>query len=83
MKGSERTYRVVLRQVICGFLLGHAADLSDQDDSLRLRVPKEHFQAVDEVGSVERIATDADAQSLSQSNFSRLMDGFVRQGAGT
>lgn len=52
-------YRIVLFQVLGRIFLGVASDLSDQDDALGLGVLQENLQAVDEVCSVEGIATDA------------------------
>ena len=53
------SHRVVLFEVLGCVLLGVASDLPDQDDALRLGVPQEHLQAVDEVRPVEGIAADA------------------------
>ena len=49
-------------------LLGLASDLSDHDDPLGVGVVEEHVEAVQEVGAVERVATDADAQGLTQAD---------------
>lgn len=73
----------MLSQVLGGLLLGNTANLSDHDDSLGLGIFKEHFQAVDEVGAIEGIASDADAQSLAEADLGGLVDSLVGQGAGT
>ena len=51
-------YRVVLLEVIGGLLLGVTPDLPDEDDALGLWVLQEYLQTVDEVRTVERIASD-------------------------
>jgi hypothetical protein len=58
----------MLHEVFGGALLGHASNLANQHDALGLGVGQEHLQAVDEVGAVERITTDANAQRLTQTN---------------
>lgn len=55
-------------QVLGSLLLSVATNLSNQHDSLGLRITQEYFQAIDKVGSVERITANADAQRLSQTN---------------
>ena len=55
-------------QELCCPLLGLASDLSDHDDALGVGVVEEHVEAVQEVGAVERVATDADAQGLTQAD---------------
>lgn len=52
-------HRIVLFQVLGCVFLGVASDLSDQNDALSLGVLQEHLQAVNEVCSVEGIATDS------------------------
>lgn len=78
----QTTYLVVLHKIIGGLFLGHTTDLTDQDDALGVWILQEDLQAVDEVGSVERIASNADAQRLAQADLGRLVDGFVGQRAG-
>lgn len=68
------TYRIVLHEVLGGIFFGHPANLSDQDDPLRFRIFEEHFQTIDEVRAVERIATDADAERLPKTD---LRENFV------
>src|SRR5690606_26600407 len=42
------------------FLFSRAANLTDHDDRMRIGVAKEHVEAVDEIGAIDRIATNAD-----------------------
>mmetsp|Transcript_24059 Transcript_24059/g.67777 ORF Transcript_24059/g.67777 Transcript_24059/m.67777 type:complete len:251 (+) Transcript_24059:301-1053(+) len=71
----------VLLEPFGGFLFGGSANLSDHDDALRLRVVGESLEAINEVGSVERVTADTDACRLAQSSHGRLVDSFVRQGS--
>ena len=86
--GDERDHRlgvvarVVLREELGRPLLGLAADLADHDDALGGVVAQEEVQAVDEVGAVEGVAADADAEGLAQADLGGLVDGLVGQGAG-
>jgi hypothetical protein len=49
--------------------------------TFRLWVVEEHLQAVDEVGSVERVSSDAHTQGLPQAHHGGLVDSLVGQGA--
>src|SRR5688500_8774286 len=49
-----------------GFLLGAAADLADHDDALGLVIGEEQLEHVDEVGAVDRVATDPDRGGLAE-----------------
>src|ERR1700716_3536791 len=68
-------------QVFGALDLGVAADLADHDDALGLGIPHEHFQALDEVGTVHRIAADADAGRLAETNGRGLCDRFIGERA--
>ena len=46
-------------------------------------VIEEDFEAIDEIGAVERVTADADAQRLPKPDFGCLVDGLIGQGAGT
>ena len=48
--------------------------------TLSLRVVGKPFEAVDEIGAVERIASDAYTRGLSEVHRCRLGHGLVRQG---
>ncbi len=61
-----------LFQEIGGVFLGGAADFADHDDSLGFIVAQEHFQTVNEIGAVNRVATNADAGGLAQAAASGL-----------
>lgn len=71
----------VLSDPVGGVLLGLAADLADHDDALGLGVVGEALQAVNEVGAVERVASDADAGGLAETHSGGLGDGLVSQSA--
>ena len=47
-------------------LLGRAADLADHHDRLGLVVGQEHFEHVDELGALDRVAADADRGGLAE-----------------
>ena len=64
------------------FFFGAAADFADHDDALGFVVGQEHFQAIDEVGAVDRIAADADAGRLAEAGRGGLRDRFIGQRAG-
>ena len=55
-------------QVVGRLLLRLATDLADHDDALRLGVAEEDVEAVEEVGPVEGVAADADAQRLAEAD---------------
>mmetsp|Transcript_4825 Transcript_4825/g.12161 ORF Transcript_4825/g.12161 Transcript_4825/m.12161 type:complete len:305 (+) Transcript_4825:47-961(+) len=65
---------------VSGILLGLATDLTDHDDTLSLGVIGEALQAVNEVSTVERITTNADASGLTKAHSSGLGDSLVGQG---
>src|SRR6185437_16046434 len=64
-----------------GFLFGAAADFADHDDALRLFIILEQSQAIDEVQTIDRIATDADAGALAEAHVGGLEHGFVGERA--
>src|SRR3569623_2599787 len=68
--------------VIGCVFLGRAADFTDHDDALGLAVLLEHYEAVDEVGALDRIAADADAGALAEAGLRGLVHGFVGERAG-
>lgn len=74
-------YRIELRQVVSSLLLSHTADLSNQDDALRFGILEEHIEAIDEVGAVERITANADAQRLAQTHLRGLVHSLIGEGA--
>ncbi len=64
-----------------GLLLGLTTDLADHDDALGLGVVDELAQAVDEVGAVEGVATNAHDGGLAKASSGSLVDGLVGEGA--
>ena len=73
--------RVVLLQVLSSLLLSLSSDLTNHDDSLGLVVVDEALKAVDEVGAVEGITTDANTEGLAKTNHGGLMNSFVGESA--
>ena len=63
-------------------LLGFTANLSDHDDAFSLWVVDESGQNIDEVGTVERIASNSNHSGLSEVVVRCLIDSLVGQGAG-
>ena len=55
-------------QELCGSLFGLSSDLANHDDSFRVGVVEEHVETVQEVGAVEGVTTDADAEGLTEAN---------------
>ena len=55
-------------QELCRPLFRLPSDLADHDDALRLGIVEEHVEAVQEVGAVEGVAPDADAEGLTEAN---------------
>ena len=73
----------VLLQPFSGVFFGSTTDFADHDDTLGFGIVGETLQAVDEVGAVERIATNTDDGGLAEAVGGGLVDGFVGEGAGT
>lgn len=69
-------------QPLSSILLGRATNLTNHDDTLGLGVIGESLQAVNEVGSVERITANADAGGLTQVDIGSLSDSLVSQSTG-
>jgi len=72
----------MLLQVFGCLFLCLATDLTNQNDTFCVLVGQKHLQAVDEVGAVERIATDAHAQRLAEAHGGRLVHRLVGERAG-
>ena len=66
----------------CGVLLGGPTDLADHDDAFGRRVVIEQPENIDEVGAVDRVATDADRGRLAKAESGQLIDGLIGQSAG-
>ena len=69
---------VVLHEVGGCLLFSAATNFTNQQDSLALLVGEEHLEAVDEVGAVEGVAADANAQPLAQADSGGLVNSLVR-----
>ena len=59
-------------QELCSSLFGLSSDLPNHDDSLRVGVIEEHVETVQEVGAVEGVTTDADAEGLTEADLEVL-----------
>ncbi len=87
--GDEAGHRLLaatlgfVAQELGGVFFGRAADFADHDDRLGGFVGQEHFQDVDELGALDRVAADADSGRLTEARIGRLEHGFIGQGAGT
>src|SRR4029077_2991441 len=66
-----------------GIFLSRAADLPDHDDCLSGLVGQEHFQHLDELGALDRIAADADGGGLTKALARGLEYRLVSERAGT
>jgi hypothetical protein len=55
----------VLSQVLGSAFFSSTTNLADKNNSLGFWVVKEDFQTVDEIGAIERIATNTNAESLT------------------
>ena len=65
MKPAVGFHAALLRLVLeelRGVFFGRAADLADHDDRLGLGVGEEHFEHVDVLGALDRVAADADGR---------------------
>src|SRR6267378_3359879 len=80
-EADDRFFHVVLRPARRDLLV-RAADLAHHDHRLGLRVFVEHAQNVEVLQSVDRIAADADAARLAESDFHQLPDRFISQRPG-
>ena len=66
-----------------GLFLGLTSDLTDHDDSFGLGIVNELGENINEVGTVEGIATDSDDGGLSKSLEGGLVDSLVGKSTGT
>jgi len=67
------------RDPLSSLLLSRTSNLSNHDDSLGLGVVLEPLQAVDKVGSVERIASNSDASRLAEANGGSLVNSLISE----
>lgn len=68
-------------EVFSSLLFGITTDFTDHHDTLGLWVVEEDFEAIDEVGAVEWITTDTNAEGLAESSLGSLVHSFVSEGA--
>ena len=66
----------MLGQKLGGLFLGIAANFANHHDALGVLVLQEDVEAIDEVGAVEGITTNANAESLSETGLSGLVNGL-------
>src|SRR6185312_403384 len=81
-EADHRLLHLAALDELGGFFFRRSADLADHDDRLRLGIGEEHFEAVDEIGAVDRIAADADAARLPEPDGGGLRHGFIGECAG-
>src|SRR5271169_1072483 len=79
---DDRLFPARRFQKIGTVLLRTAADFANHDDRLGLVVGEKHLEDLDEVRAVDRIATDADAARLPETDRCGLSHRLVGQGAG-
>ena len=66
----------MLGQKLGGLFLGIAANFANHHDALGVLVLQENVEAINEVGAVEGITTNANAESLSETGLSGLVNGL-------
>src|SRR5262245_46975131 len=83
--GDESHHRLLhmILDILRRGLFGIAADLADHHDGVRIRIFVEQFERVHEVGPDNRIAANADASGLTDSELRQLADRFIRERART
>ena len=69
----------MLGQELGGLLLGIAADLANHHDALGLFVFQENVQTINEIGAIERITANADAQGLAETGRRGLVNGLFNK----
>lgn len=80
-EGDNRLLNAVVFEEMCGLLFSLSANLADHNDTLCFLVVEKHVKTVDEIGSVEGIAANSNANALPQANLSGLIDGLVGEGS--
>ena len=66
----------MLGQKLGGLFLGITANFTNHHDALGVLVLQENVEAINEVGAVEGITTNANAESLSETGLSGLVNGL-------
>ena len=83
---DERHHRLVLHVGLnpsAGVHLVGAADFANHNDAVRVLIGGEHFQNVDEVQTLDGVATDAHTGGLANATFAGLPDRLIGQRSGT
>mmetsp|Transcript_8170 Transcript_8170/g.11910 ORF Transcript_8170/g.11910 Transcript_8170/m.11910 type:complete len:200 (-) Transcript_8170:320-919(-) len=75
---DNRFFRVtILFEPFGGFFLGTTSNFTNHNNSLSLGIIRKSLQAIDEVGSIERIAANSNTGGLAQTSNGRLMHCLV------
>mmetsp|Transcript_641 Transcript_641/g.1521 ORF Transcript_641/g.1521 Transcript_641/m.1521 type:complete len:273 (-) Transcript_641:133-951(-) len=81
-KTNNRLVRItVLLQPFGSFFLGTATNFTNHDNSLCLRIISKSLQAINKIGTIERISTNSYARGLSEASHGCLVNSLVRQGS--
>ena len=64
-------FEVTDLQELCRPLFRLSSDLPDHDDAFRVGIVEEHVEAVQEIGAVEGVAPNADAEGLPEANLKK------------
>ena len=81
-EGGNRLVLHVLLNPLRSVLFRRAADLTDHQNSVGVRIILEKLQSVDEVRSLDGVAADADRRRLADARVRELEGSLIRQGAG-
>ena len=79
---GHRAGLIVLLQILRSLFFAGAADLADEDDTLRLGVVEEDLERIGVRCPREGVAADTYHERLPETHRGRLCDGFVCEGAG-
>ena len=66
-------------EILSRSFFSSTSDFSNQNDSLSFWIIEEDFQAINEIGAIERITTNANTKGLTESNLGGLVDSFISQ----
>ena len=61
-------YRIVFSEVLSSTLFGTTTNFTNKDNAFGFIIIQENIQAVNEVGSIEWIATNTNTKSLTKPN---------------
>jgi len=79
---TDHRFGYVLLDEFRSLFLGRPADFSHHDDGLGFGVGLKSAQAVNKVGAVYGVSTDADDRALADALAADLMHRFIGQGPG-